>query len=145
MANYLQVSVATPHLTVCAACDLHLYHNPCAATAAILLDRDNRVLLARRAKEPAQGMLAFPGGFVDNGESLEVALSHPNSYSYRDVIYPTVDAIFVARVDDFGAARALDAVAELVVRPADAVRVDELAFPSMRAAWRKFRAGTPAR
>jgi len=150
---------APPHLVVCPSCDLHLYQNASAASAAILVDPQERVLLIRRAREPARGKLAFPGGFIDNGESVEAGLrrevreeiglelptitfllSHPNTYSYRDVLYHTIDLFFVARVPDFSPARPLDAVAELVALPVDEVRADDLAFVSMSAAWRAFRA-----
>lgn len=146
-----------PHLTICASCDLHLYHNACAASAAIIVDDREQTLLIRRARAPALGKLALAGGFVDNDESvetglrrevreevglelerLEFLLSHPNVYPYRGVLYHTIDLIFVARVPAFDAARPLDAVAELVVLPVAAVRADDLAFPSMQVAWRAF-------
>jgi ADP-ribose pyrophosphatase YjhB (NUDIX family) len=147
-----------PHLVVCPHCDLHLYLNASAATAAILVDRRCHVLLIRRAKDPAKGKLAFPGGFVDNGETLEnglrreireetglelgdvsFLLSHPNRYTYRGVTYDTIDVIFVAHLPDFASARPLDAVAELVTLPVADVRGDDLAFESMQVAWRAFR------
>jgi ADP-ribose pyrophosphatase YjhB (NUDIX family) len=154
----------SPQLLVCEACDLHLYFNPCAAAAAILLDDSGRVLLVRRAHEPAKDKLAFPGGFIDDGESAETALrrelreeigmevgplhyvaSHPNTYPYRGVVYATLDVFFTARVPDFAAAVALDGVAGLVVLPAAAVAEQDLAFESMRVAWRAFLAtGSPA-
>lgn len=151
------MTVQTPQLVTCSACDLHLYYNPCAATAAILLDAKDRVLLVRRAKDPAKGKYAFPGGFVDNNESaeegcrrelreeigleigaLEFLLSHPNTYPYRDVIYPTLDFIFIARVEDFERARPLDGVDGLVVSAIADVRVEDLAFDSMKVAWAAF-------
>lgn len=151
------MQVRSPQLVVCAACELHLYFNPGAATAAILLDRDDRVLLARRAHEPARGKLAFPGGFVDDGESaesglrrelreeiglevddLQFLLSHPNTYPYGGVIYPTLDFFFVARVESFAPARALDGVDGLLLLPVNDVKLEDLAFVSMQAAWREF-------
>jgi ADP-ribose pyrophosphatase YjhB (NUDIX family) len=151
------MSVRTPQLVVCGACDLHLYYNPCAATAGILLDASDRVLLVRRARNPAKGKLAFPGGFVDDHESaedglrrelreetgldvgpLEFLVTHPNTYPYRDVIYPTLDIFFVARVDDFEKARPLDGVDGIVVCATDEVCLDDLAFDSMKAAWTAF-------
>lgn len=158
------VEVRSPQLVVCRACGLQLYYNPCAAAAAILLDSQRRVLLVRRAKDPAQGKLAFPGGFIDNGESaeeglrrelreevglevgsLEFLLSAPNTYPYAGVVYPTLDVFFIAHVGDFAPAQALDGVDALVVRAIRDVSADELAFVSMRAAWAAFlaRHGTP--
>ncbi len=146
-----------PHLAICRTCDLHLYLNACAATAGILLDPSDRTLLIRRAKDPARGKLALPGGFVDNDETaedglrrevreetglelgpVEFLLSHPNHYAYRGVLYHTIDLIFIARVPDFAPARPLDAVTDLVDLPVRDVHADDLAFPSMQVAWRTF-------
>ncbi len=43
-----------------------------AVSAAIF--RDDKVLLVRRARSPAKGFYSLPGGRVEFGESLEVAL-----------------------------------------------------------------------
>src|SRR5689334_8035538 len=58
----------------CDACGLHFYFNAALAVATLLLGPDDRILFIRRAKEPAQGKLAVPGGFVDIGETAEAAL-----------------------------------------------------------------------
>lgn len=39
----------------------------------LALERAPKVLLIRRGRAPFKGMWAFPGGFVDEGESLEAA------------------------------------------------------------------------
>jgi ADP-ribose pyrophosphatase YjhB (NUDIX family) len=152
------MSVRGEQLVVCGACGLHLYYNPCAAVGAFLVDREARVLFTRRAKDPSKGKLGLPGGFIDNAESAEAGLrrevreeiglevgaleflcSQPNTYPYGGIIYPTLDFYFIARVDDFAAARALDEVQGLVVRRASEVTDDELAFPSLKAAWTVYR------
>lgn len=151
------LSMKNAHLTACPACGLNLYHNPSGAAGAILVDTSNRVLLVRRANEPAKGKLAFPGGFVDDGESAEQALqrelmeevglditgytyvcSHPNTYPAGGVIYPTLDVFFSATVADFKGARALDEVDELVIVGFDELDVGDLAFDSTKAAWISF-------
>ena len=48
----------------CAACGFLFYFNPAIAVGAILQSPDGRVLLVRRAKQPHQGKLTVPGGFV---------------------------------------------------------------------------------
>jgi ADP-ribose pyrophosphatase YjhB (NUDIX family) len=151
------MSSKRPGLVVCAECGLALFVGPSPAVGAIVLDREDRVLLIRRAHEPGKGLLAVPGGFVDQDETAEHALrreireevglelhefvfliSEPNHYPYKGIVYTTLDLFFVARVSTFDAAKPLDAVAELVIRRVSEVSPDELAFESMKVAWRAF-------
>ncbi|QUS38439.1 NUDIX domain-containing protein [Tardiphaga alba] len=48
-------------------------HPQLATSAAIF--RDGKVLLVRRARSPAKGVYSLPGGRVEFGESLAVALA----------------------------------------------------------------------
>ncbi len=48
-------------------------HAPLPAVSIALVDRD-RVLLVRRGRAPSKGLYAFPGGRVEDGESLETAV-----------------------------------------------------------------------
>jgi ADP-ribose pyrophosphatase len=78
-----------------------------------------QVLLLRRANDPGKGMLGMPGGFVDHGETAEVALkrevleeigltvksieyltSEPNAYVYRGVTLPVLDFFYIVEVDE---------------------------------------------
>jgi len=43
------------------------------AAVSVALQRDNRLLLVRRGRAPALGYYAFPGGRVEDGETLEEA------------------------------------------------------------------------
>jgi 8-oxo-dGTP diphosphatase len=52
----------------CTACGLVVYAKPAPAVCALLLDDGGRVLLARRAVEPAAGKWDIIGGFVDEFE-----------------------------------------------------------------------------
>ncbi|HET7838474.1 MAG TPA: NUDIX domain-containing protein, partial [Rectinemataceae bacterium] len=81
----------------------------------IVIDVDGRVLLLVRAREPARGRLALPGGFVEPGERAEDAAlrecreeigwaperieflaSYPNLYPYKGIPYATCDVYFRA-------------------------------------------------
>jgi 8-oxo-dGTP diphosphatase len=52
---------------VCPACGWIFFADPKVA-AAVLVQRDNRVLLVRRAVDPLRGKWTLPAGFVDAGE-----------------------------------------------------------------------------
>lgn len=55
----------------CPGCALVLYDNPAPTASAVVVDRDGRILLARRGADPARGMWDLPGGFVESGEQPE--------------------------------------------------------------------------
>ena len=57
---------------VCRACAFRYYHNV-AAAVAVVLRVEEAILLTERARDPQQGFLDFPGGFVDPEETLEDA------------------------------------------------------------------------
>lgn len=139
----------------CGGCGLVFFFNPTVAAAGLVFGPDGRVLLVRRAKDPAAGKLGVPGGFIDFGESAEDGLrrevreevgieidrprflvSFPNTYPYREVLYPVVDLYFTAVAVNPETARPLDAVAGIEWRHPRDVPDDEMAFASMRVAMR---------
>ncbi len=137
----------------CPACGFVYFFNPTVAAAAYLFDADGRCLLIRRAKDPAAGKFAVPGGFIDIGETAEAGLrrevleevgigfaglgylgSWTNEYHYAEVTYPVVDLIFAAVAVNPEAAQALDGVAGLEWRTPDDIDPADLAFPSLKSA-----------
>src|SRR6516162_1006284 len=60
------------HLS-CPRCGFVDYNNPKPCVAIMIVDQ-GKLLLARRAVEPAKGMWDIPGGFIDAGESAEQAV-----------------------------------------------------------------------
>lgn len=138
----------------CRGCSFTFYFSAANAAATFIRRADGRVLFIRRAREPALGRLAPPGGFVDIGERAEDAArrevreevgleitapeflgSFVNSYPYLGVTYPVLDLFFTAQACDAPAARALEDVASLVwLDPLREVNPEEMAFPSMHAA-----------
>jgi len=143
----------------CAACGFTLFFSAANATATFIRRDDGRMLFIRRAREPAQGRLAPPGGFVDIGERAEDAVrreireevgleitapeflgSFTNQYHYLDVTYPVLDLFFTAEARNPAAARPLDEVADLCwLDPLREISPEELAFPSMQAAFSLLR------
>ncbi len=57
----------------CTSCGERYWANPLPAVQA-LLERDGRVLLARRGIEPRLGYWDLPGGFVEEAETPELAV-----------------------------------------------------------------------
>jgi mutator protein MutT len=140
----------------CPACGFCYYFNPTVSAAAIILGPEGRALFLRRSKEPVRGKLALPGGFIDFGETAEEALrreireevgieveaveflcSQTNQYHYQEVTYPVVDLFFVAKAKSSDAV-ALDGAESICWLVPSQVNLDELAFPSVRAALQMY-------
>ena len=141
----------------CAACGFLFYFNPAIAVGALLRAPDDTLLLVRRAKNPHQGKLTVPGGFVDAGETAEEALrreireevgleverldyfcSLPNVYHYRGVTYQVLDFFFVGRVSSQKAQADPGEVTEICWLKAEQIKPEEIAFDSVREALRRF-------
>jgi ADP-ribose pyrophosphatase YjhB (NUDIX family) len=134
----------------CGNCGFAYYFNPAVSAAAILLRDDGQGLFIRRGHEPGLGRLAFVGGFVDAGETPEIALrreageevgvaldrieylgSQPNTYAYRGITYHVVDLVFVATLAPGAEPRQLDGVAAIEWHDPLALDPGRLAFTSM--------------
>ncbi len=61
-------------LLVCEKNDFTFYQNPHSATAAIVRNNEGKIMLVKRAFDPAKGMWDVPGGFMDWGEEAEQSI-----------------------------------------------------------------------
>ncbi|MCG8686187.1 MAG: NUDIX domain-containing protein, partial [Desulfobacterales bacterium] len=59
---------------LCPACGFLLFINCAAAAMGLIFDHRQRLLLTRRAEDPARGTLDLPSGFAEPGEGIEQAL-----------------------------------------------------------------------
>jgi len=141
----------------CEDCGFNYYANPCAATAAIILNPRNEMLVVRRAKEPAKGTLDLVGGFVDMYETIEEGMrreireetglevgevtylfSSPNQYLYSGMLIHTVDADFLVRVPEDVNPQAADDAAECLWIHVGEVNPADFGLTSIRHAVERF-------
>jgi 8-oxo-dGTP diphosphatase len=70
LKNYQVTTIITG---VFAAALMKEYRNP-TPTVDVILERDSNVLMVRRKNDPFKDRLALPGGFVNEGETVEDAM-----------------------------------------------------------------------
>ncbi|MBO7279888.1 MAG: NUDIX domain-containing protein [Bacteroidaceae bacterium] len=135
----------------CGDCEFVFYFNPLSATVALILDNKNRLLVARRAKEPAKGTLDLPGGFSDSYEtaeegvtrevkeetgltvvSTEYLFSLPNIYVYSGFEEHTLDLFFLCRIKESDNLSAADDVDALQWIPIEEIEPEKFGLQSIR-------------
>ncbi len=136
----------------CRSCGFTYYHNAAAATVAVIVDSSNRMLVCRRALDPARGTLDLPGGFVDIGERVEdgcrrevaeetgghvealrFLFSLPNVYRYSGFDVHTADSFFLCRLVSEACLMPSDDAAELLWLTPDEARPELFGLSSVRA------------
>lgn len=141
----------------CDNCGFVYYQNPSAATAAFILNERGELLVERRGKEPAKGMLDLPGGFVDNDETAEEGIARevreetgleivsadyifslPNIYMYSGMEIHTLDVFFACRVVEGSQPVAADDAAECFWLPIEEIHTEQFGLRSIRHAMRRF-------
>ena len=141
----------------CDNCGFTYYLNPSSATAAFILNDREELLVERRGKEPAKGMLDLPGGFCDNDEtaeegiareileetginvtSTEYLFSLPNVYLYSGLEIHTLDMFFRCTVPEGAEPQAAADAAECFWLPLDDIHTEQFGLRSIRHALRRF-------
>lgn len=109
----------TSRLKICQDCGYEFYKNPTIGSAGFVFDEKGRLLVVRRAKNPAKGTLGIPGGFCEAGETVEEAVCReifeetgikvavkeflfdlPDDYEYKGIdLYP-LDFYFKCKIID---------------------------------------------
>jgi ADP-ribose pyrophosphatase YjhB (NUDIX family) len=144
------IKPSEPDRLVCRRCGFIFYQDPKVAVGTIIRNRDDHLVLVRRAIEPGYGKWVFPGGFVDRGElvinaavreareeaGLHIRIDHLlNVYSYPG--RAPVIIVYVATM--VGGELACDEEGlEVKWFPPDTIPWGDLAFQSTIDALREF-------
>ena len=141
----------------CQDCGFVYYANPCAATAAFIVNDKEEMLVVRRAKEPAKGTLDLPGGFVDMYETaeegmrreikeetglevdnIEYLFSSPNVYMYSGLGVHTIDMDYLVHVPNDCLVHADDDAEACLWIPIQDIHPEEFGLLSIRHAVERF-------
>lgn len=135
----------------CISCGFQYFINEAGAVAAIITDKEGRILFTKRAKAPAKNKLDLPGGFVDIGETAEHALereikeeldislssyryfmSQPNKYIFGDMTYFTLDLAYICQAESFDNIKALDDISGIRFIAPEEVNPDDIGLASIK-------------
>jgi len=141
----------------CENCGFIYYFNPSSAAAAFILNKNNDLLLCRRASEPAKGTLDLPGGFIDYNETgeegierevmeeigvelknLKYLFSLPNDYTYSDLNIPTLDMFYEGEIAEDVVLKANDDVSDSFYLPLNEVDPTLFGLKSVKKAVQMF-------
>nr|NJM01257.1 NUDIX domain-containing protein [Desulfobacula sp.] len=142
---------ACPKSFVCLQCRFKFYLNTASAGVALIFNQHQDLLVTRRKHDPAKGMLDFPGGFAEPGETIEECLvreikeelnldagsltyfcSVPNTYVYKEVTYSITDFAFFCRIPDFGPIAARDDILDFSFMNPAALKKKDFGFESSK-------------
>ncbi len=92
---------------VCPQCGWIYFQDPKVA-AAVLVEKDGRVLLVRRINEPFRGMWTLPAGFINGGED-------PAEAAARECLEETGLHVRITRVQDVIAGKEHERGADFII------------------------------
>lgn len=142
----------------CENCGFEYFLNPSAAVAAFIFNKNGELLVEKRKKDPAKGMLDLPGGFCDAQETAEEAIarevmeetslkinnarylfSQPNVYRYSGFDIPTMDLFFSCEVEDITTLKANDDADECFWVKLEDIHTEQFGLRSVRQALHIFK------
>ncbi len=141
----------------CKACGFHLYINSSAAVAALVVDRQKRLMLVTRGVEPNYGKLDLPGGFIDPGETAEHAVerelfeelglkvnkleyinSAPNEYIFSEFSVFTLDMAFHVFPETLDGLKPMDDILDYKFYSEADINYDDIPAPSIKQFVKEF-------
>jgi ADP-ribose pyrophosphatase YjhB (NUDIX family) len=145
------------NLLVCRACDLHHYLNPKATNAILLQNEKDEYLFVRRSFEPKKGWLDLPGGFLNQGETVEESLirevleelgiilteykyelSYADEYEFKNLKSKVICLIYSGKLPPNSILKPADDVSECVFFKKEDIPFDKLAFDGIKFAVNKI-------
>lgn len=140
-----------PSSKKCENCGFEYFMNPSSANVAIIKNAKGEILVERRKREPAKGMLDLPGGFATMGETAEEGVARevleetglkvtaakylfslPNIYHYSKIDLPTLDMFYLCEVEDDSVVVAADDAAEVMWLKPDDIHTEQFGLRSVR-------------
>lgn len=135
---------------VCETCGFVNYVNPKIVTGAVVRADDGRILMCRRAIEPARGLWTIPAGYLEEHETVEAAARREaREEADADIILEAllavysiprlsqVQLIYKARLATPAIAPGLESL-EVELMQFDEIPWSAIAFPSVRWALSQF-------
>lgn len=135
----------------CVDCGFHFFINSAAAVAALVINKEGKLMLTKRGIEPGYGKQDLPGGFVDPGETIEDALhrelneelnlkiksykyigSAPNEYVFSDFSVFTIDMGFIVYPETTKGLTAQDDIIDFKFYAEDEINFNEIPAPSIK-------------
>ncbi len=136
----------------CPNCGKHYYFNGIPTVTIVVVNGKQEVLLTKRAIEPFKGWWDLPGGFVEEGETLEQAVarelmeetglvvtsniqylgSYTEDYPHRDEIHPVVAGVFKTEVNDAAKVEVADDVSDYQFVKLKDLEFEAIAFDNQR-------------
>lgn len=137
----------------CTDCSFVFFKNV-ASAVGVILEHQNKILLITRARDPGKGLFDVPGGFCDEYETPEKTAereileelnlnisdfhyiaSFPNRYLYKNILYHTMDMIYLCRPDSVsGLKPETEEVHHFEWFSKEEIPLEKIAFPSIRQA-----------
>lgn len=135
----------------CGKCGLRYYTSPKPCAGILPVNENGEILLTERALEPHKGKLDMLGGFLKEGETLEegalreakeelgvildkleYVTSYTHSYTYQDIDYILVTAIFSTKISSTTDLHVNDDVASYKFFKPQDTPIEMLAFPELK-------------